>query len=308
MPLAPTTPELAALDLFVSVVELGSLSKAAAAHGIAQPSASSRVRYLERQVGLTLLDRTPSGSSPTAAGRLVAGWAEQVLRAASELNAGVDALKASRSGRLRIAASLTIAEYLLPPWLETFLRHRPTDSINLDVANSAAVLDRLSKRRADLGFIESPETAATMSEQLVAHDRLVVIVGQSHPWGRRSEVELDELASTPLILREAGSGTREALEAALGELGFDAPRSALELGSTAAVRAAVIAGTSPTVISERAVVTELAAGSLIEISVPGLSVHRRLRAVWPSDRPLPPLAVDLLASLPRTDVGGAESI
>jgi len=127
MPLAPTTPELAALDLFVSVVELGSLSKAAAAHGIAQPSASSRVRYLEQQVGLTLLERTPSGSTPTAAGSLVAGWAEQVLRAASELNAGVDALKARRSGRLRIAASFTIAEYLLPPWLETFLRHRPTD-------------------------------------------------------------------------------------------------------------------------------------------------------------------------------------
>jgi len=300
------TPEIAALDLFVSVVELGSLSKAAAAHGIAQPSASSRIRYLEQQVGLTLLERTPAGSAPTAAGRLVAGWAEQVLRAASELNAGVDALKARRSGRLRIAASLTIAEYLLPPWLETFLRHRPTDSINLDVANSAAVLVLLAKGRADLGFIESPdveapESAGSMSEQLVAHDRLVVVVGQGHPWERRGEVELDELASTPLILREAGSGTREALEGALTELGFDAPRSALDLGSTAAVRAAVVAGSSPTVISERAVVTELAAGSLVEIAVPGLSVQRRLRAVWPSDRPLPPLAVDLLASLPKPD-------
>jgi len=305
MALAPTTPELAALDLFVSVVELGSLSKAAAAHGIAQPSASSRVRYLERQVGLTLLERSPSGSSPTAAGRLVAGWAEQVLRAANELNAGVDALKARRSGRLRIAASLTIAEYLLPPWLETFLRHRPTDSINLDVANSAAVLERLSKRQADLGFIESPETSDAMHEQLVAHDRLIVIVGTSHPWGRRGEVMLDELASTPLILRERGSGTREALEAALAAMGFEAPRSALELGSTAAVRAAVIAGTSPTVISERAVVTELAAGSLIEITVPELAVQRRLRAVWPSAQPLPPLAVDLLASLPRPEDGGS---
>lgn len=301
MPLPPTTPELAALDLFVSVVELGSLSKAAAAHGIAQPSASSRVRYLERQVGLTLLERSPSGSSPTAAGQLVAGWAENVLRAANELNAGVDALKARRSGRLRIAASLTIAEYLLPPWLETFLRHRPTDSINLDVANSAAVLERLAKRRADLGFIESPDAAKGMDEQLVANDRLVVVVGTSHPWGRRAEVAVDELASTPLILREPGSGTREALEAALSALGFDAPRSALELGSTAAVRAAVIAGTSPTVISERAVTTEVAAGSLTEIAVPGLAIHRRLRAVWPTDHALPPLAVDLLASLPEPE-------
>lgn len=300
MPLPPTTPTLAALDLLVSVVELGSLSKAAAAHHIAQPSASSRVRYLERQLGLNLLERSASGSTPTAAGSLVAGWAEATLRSAQMLTAGVDALKAKRAGRLRIAASLTIAEYLLPSWLERLLRNRPADSIKLEVANSEEVLKRLIDHQVDLGFIESVTPTPSMNEQVVAHDRLVVVVGRQHGWGRGGSVSVEELSATPLILRERGSGTREALEVALADLGYPMPTSALELGSTAAVRAAVIAGTSPTVISHRAVAAEFAAGTLVEVAVPGLHIDRPLRAVWPKGQPLPPLAVDLLSGLAAT--------
>lgn len=303
MALPSTTPDLAALDLFVSVVELGSLSKAAAVHHIAQPSASSRIRALERRLGLTLLERTPAGSVPTPAGDLVAGWAEAVLQSTSELNAGVEALKARKAGRLRVVASLTIAEYLLPAWLEKFLRNRPDESIRLEVANSALVLDRLAARQADLGFVESPVTTESMDEQVVAHDRLVVVVGPRHPWVRRGRVAFEELASTPLVLRESGSGTRDALESALAAAGLPTPSSALELGSTAAVRAAVAAGNSPTVISERAVVADVAAGSLVEIEVDGLEIERRLRALWPKGQSLPPLAVALLASLPAPEKG-----
>ena len=301
MPLPATTPDLTALDLFVSVVELGSLSKAAAAHQIAQPSASSRIKYLEQQLGLSLLERSPSGSVPTAAGSLVAGWAVTMLRSAHELNAGVDALKARRTGRLKVAASLTIAEYLLPAWLEKFLRNRPDDSVKLEVANSARVLDLLERQKVCLGFIESPMSSPSMAEQVVAIDRLVAAVGRHHPWAKRGHVSVEELASTPLILREKGSGTREAFEAELVERGFEAPNSALVLGSTSAVRAAVIAGGSPSVISERAVEADLAAGSLVEVVIDGLSITRRLRAVWVRGRQLPPVAADLLAALPSID-------
>ena len=135
MPLPPTFPELASLDLFVSVVELGSVSRAAEAHGITQPSASSRIKHLERQLELRLLDRGPGGSVPTDAGVVVAGWAEGILRAAHQLSAGLSAFQAEQTGRLRIAASFTIAEYLLPQWLDRFSRAHPRDSIALEVAN-----------------------------------------------------------------------------------------------------------------------------------------------------------------------------
>ncbi|MEM7275997.1 MAG: LysR family transcriptional regulator [Actinomycetota bacterium] len=299
MPLDPTTPELSALDLFVSVVNLGSLSKGAAAHHISQPSASSRILGLEQRLGLTLLDRSPTGSTPTAAGSLVAGWAESVLRSANELQAGVAALKASRSGRLRVAASYTIAEYLLPPWLEQFLRNRPDDSVELVVANSTAVLDLLAEGRAELGFIESPLPTPTMTEQVVAHDRLIAVVGRHHPWAGFGSIPLEALLTTSLVVRERGSGTRETLESALSELGHPPPPAALELGSTSAIRAAVMAGGPPTVLSHRAVAFDLDAGSLVEVPIDGLRIERRLRAVWPRTASLPPLAEALLKQLPR---------
>ena len=298
MPLSPITPELGALDLFVSVVELGSLSKAAAAHHIAQPSASSRIRNLERQLGVRLLDRSPGGSVPTTEGSLVAGWAGVVIRSADEMVAGVAALKAKERGRLRIAASLTVAEYLLPPWLEQFLRNRPNDSVELEVANSTVVIRRLRIGTADLGFIESPSTEDGITEHVVAHDRLIAVVSADHPWNRRSSIPLEALTSTPLVLREQGSGTREAFERFLAERDLGPPICALELGSTAAVRAAVVNSELPTVISEHVIASDLDAGTLRRVPIPELEIERALRAVWLASRELPPLARQLIDQLP----------
>jgi len=297
MPLGPSFPEIASLDLFVSVVELGSVSRAATAHGVAQPSASSRLRHLERQLGLTLLERSPTGSVPTDAGVVVAGWAEAILRSAHELKAGLQAFQAEQSGRLRVAASFTIAEYLLPQWLGRFAREHPGDSVALEVANSTSVIQRLHDGSADLGFIETTSTLTDLDEQLVGTDELIAVVAPTHPWAKRRQVPVEALAATPLVTREAGSGTREALEAALASLDLGPPTAILELGSTSAVRSAVLDGNSPTVISRLAVAAELDAGSLVEIEVKDLVIGRSLRAVWPKRSPLPPLAAQLLDSL-----------
>lgn len=294
MPLPPTTPALSALDVFVTVIDLGSLSKAAQAHNISQPSVSSRVRSLERQLGIKLLNRSPTGSTPTTAGSLVADWATAVLRSADELNAGVTALKARRSGRLRVAASMTNAEYLLPAWLEKFLRNRPRDAIQLQVANSETVLEALLAKKCDLGFIESPQSIPAMSEQVVATDELLAVVGRNHPWAKLDSLPIAVLAGTPLAMREAGSGTRDALEARLQELGLGSPPSAIELGSTSAIRATVAAGGPPAVISELSVRADVAAGSLVIVDIENLSISRKLRAVWAKDDQLHPLADALL--------------
>jgi DNA-binding transcriptional LysR family regulator len=297
MPLPATFPDLASLDLFVSVVELGSVSRAAEAHGITQPSASSRLKHLERQVGLRLLDRGPAGSTPTDAGVVVAGWADAILRAAHELDAGLSAFRAEQSGRLRIAASFTIAEYLLPQWLDRFSQEHPRDSIALEVANSTTVLDRVRHGQADLGFIETPLRVTEVHQEVVATDHLVTVVGPGHPWATRGSVPVEALAATPLVTREPGSGTRQALVDALARLDLGEPTSVLELGSTSAVRAAVVRGNAPTVISRLAVAADVDAGSLVEIEVTGLSIPRDLRAVWSQRTPLPPLAQALLRDL-----------
>ena len=108
---------------------------------------------------------------------------------------------------------------------------------------------------------------------------------------------MSDLVETPLVMREKGSGTREALEQVLKEAGHGLPISVLELGSTSAVRSAVLSGNSPTVISRLAVASEIDGGQLVEVRVTGLKIERDLRAVWPSGKPLPKLASDLLSDL-----------
>ena len=301
VPLPPGFPELAALDLLRSVVELGSLSRAAHAHGITQPSASSRIRTLERQLDITLLERSPTGSLPTPDGQLFAGWANTVLDAATTMHTNVEALQARHVGLLRIAASYTIAEYLLPPWLDHFLSDRPDDSVTLEVTNSRAVLDRLESGTVDLGFIESPTVPAHMHQQVVGSDHLVVVVSPRHPWATSHSIALASLASTPLVLRERGSGTGDALHEELVRNGYNAPVSALDLGSLSAVRIAVINGSSPTVISRLAVKDDLAARSLVEVAVDGFAVQRRLLAVWAKQHDPSQLADELLKHLKRSD-------
>jgi DNA-binding transcriptional LysR family regulator len=223
-----------------------------------------------------------------------------VLEAATTLGTGVEALRARHTGLLRIAASYTIAEYLLPPWLGRFLADRPDDSVTLEVTNSRAVLGRLESGAVDLGFIESPTAPAHVHQRAVGSDDLIVVVSPRHPWATVRSITVEMLATTPLVLRERGSGTRDALQDELLRHGLDAPTSALDLGSLSAVRIAVINGSAPTVISRLAVSDDLAAGSLVEIDVDGFTIRRRLLAVWAKRHEPSRLAAALLDHLAAT--------
>ncbi|MFE2959381.1 LysR family transcriptional regulator [Nocardia tengchongensis] len=282
MPLSPRVPDLSALDLLLSVIELGSLGRAAKAHGISQPSASSRIRYLEQLVGVPVLERTTLGSRPTAAGALIAEWARDVVDAAARLDAGIDSLRTQRDSRLRVAASQTVAEYLFPKWLMGLRARMPDTSIALESGNSAEVARAVIDGRAGIGFVESPRLPGELESHVVARDRLVVVVAPGHPWVRRAEIGADELARTPLIYREPGSGTRNSFERAMtAEVPGWEPAVALELSSTTAIKTAVADGLAPAVLSSLAVATELAEGILVSPGVTGLDLERQLRAVWP---------------------------
>ena len=275
-------PDVAALSLFVSVVQLGSISRAAAAHGITQPSATNRLRRLEQSLGLVLLDRDGSGSRPTAAGRAVVEPASRVLREAEQLRATTLALRHQPGNRLQMVASFTIAETLLPRWLADFQRQHSGVAIELDVANSTIVLDRVLRADAELGFIESPGTTRGLESCAVGADELVVVVPPGHRLARRrTPLDPKLLAELALVVRERGSGTREAFEEAQARAGASSRTpAAAELGSAAAVRAAVMAGSGPGVVSRLAVESELESGRLRLVPIAGVDLQRTLRAVW----------------------------
>ncbi len=291
-PLAHRVPDLGALELLLAVARLGSLGAAARELGITQPAASSRIRSMERQLGLALVDRSPRGSRLTDAGALVTDWARRVVEAAEAFDAGAQALRDRRDSRLRVAASMTIAEYLLPGWLIALRARRPDTAVSLLAGNSAMVAERLLNDAADLGFVEGLSVPSGLDSAVIAHDRLILVTAPGHPWARRRRpLDAAELAATPLILREKGSGTRQVLDAALGGLA----RPLIELSSTTAVKASAVSGAGPAVLSELAVGEELSLRRLVNVPVQGVALRRDLRAVWPTGhRPTGP-ARDLLS-------------
>ena len=298
MTLPPGTPDLKVLDLLVSVAETGSLGQAAARHGISQPAASMRIRALERSLHLTLLERGPTGSRLTQAGAAVVEWAMPVLDAARALVSGVAALHADQQGRLRIAASMTIADHRVPGWLLALRERAPDIKVALRVGNSQQVADMVRNREADLGFVEGPHAPRGLRSRIVGGDELVVIVAPSHPWAtRRKPLPLPELSATPLILREPGSGTRDAALRLLSRPALPAA----ELGSTTAIKSAVAAGEAPAILSRLAVASELADGRLVSVPLEDHTLLiRRFRAIWPTEAPPSGAAAQLMALVART--------
>lgn len=302
MPLPSRVSDLTAFDVLLSVARLGSLGRAAAEHGISQPAASARMRQLEGQLGLALIERSPRGSRLTSSGALVAGWAQAAIDAAAALDAGIIALRRERDSRLRIAASMTVAEYLLPGWLTTLRAVDPGAAVALTAVNSAEAAEAVLTDAADVGFIEGPDLPAGLHAQPVGRDTLTVVVAPSHPWARRrSGITAGELAGTPLISRETGSGTRRILEQALRtQAGLERVPPAAELSSTTAIKAAVAAGAGPAVLSSLAVAAEISAGTLRAVPVIGLDLDRRLLAVRAAGRRLSGPASDLATIAARS--------
>lgn len=286
-------PDLAVLELLVAVSEHGSLGAAARAVEIAQPNASRSIARFEHSLGLSLLERRPRGSRLTAEGEIVVDWARGVLDSARELAAATDALRAGQSAQLDIAASMTVAEYLVPAWLAELRRNRPELDVALRVQNSTEVFDLVAAGSCDLGFVESPRVRPGLGRVTVACDRLVVVVAPDHPWATRERaVTVGDLAATALVVREPGSGTRTTLDEALRE--FTPVPPTLELSSNAAVRVSVTAGAGPAVLSELAVRPWLDAGDLVEILVEGLDLSRTMHAVWNASAPPTGAAAELI--------------
>jgi DNA-binding transcriptional LysR family regulator len=300
--------DLGALRALREVGRQGSIAAAASVLGVSQQALSARMRTLERAMGVTLLARTPSGSHLTEQGRLVVGWAEDVLDAADRLEAGLRSIRSGVSHRLAIAASQTIAEHLVPHWLVELRRVEqasaeqatgyPPTVVELTVANSTGVLDLVRAGKAGLGFIETPHLPTDLVTAHLRNDELLVVTAPRHPWARRRRpLALAEIAATPLVMREAGSGTRDTLT---DHLAAQTPplraQVAMELGTSAAVRSAIAAGVGPGVLSRLAVRDDLVLGRLVAVEVTAPPLTRELTAVWrPDHDPLPPEGQRLLA-------------
>ena len=155
-------PDVEGLTLLSVVARTGSLGAAARTMGLAQPNASRMLARLERDLGLSLVDRSPSGSRLTPHGRLVVDWAEPVLTALDRLAAGAESLREDRASHLVVGASLTVGEHLVPRWLTRFRSEQPEVQVRIRVMNSADVVAAVESRTIDVGFVESPTVPSSL--------------------------------------------------------------------------------------------------------------------------------------------------
>ena len=278
------------LRLLIAVAESGSVSAAAMQRGMSQPAASARIREFETRWRVAAVRRSSRGSRLTADGEVVVNWARTLLHSVDTMRTAMAALSEQRRRNVVIAASLTIAEYLVPRWLGELHLRTPDVQPVLQVMNSEAVANAIRAGEADLGFIETTSLPAGLARKKVGVDPLAVVVAPGHPWARRrSPLLREEMRAARWVVRESGSGTRSTFEDALGV----PPQVAMEGTSTMSLLGAAVAGIGPAVLSSRSVPAEVSSGRLVIVPTE-LDLTRPLTAVWRGDELLAEAAGDLV--------------
>ncbi|WP_053057588.1 LysR substrate-binding domain-containing protein, partial [Rubrobacter aplysinae] len=222
---------------------------------------------------------------------------------AERFGAEVSGLSSSGERRLRISASYTIGEYLLPGWIDAFQHRMPEVVTELVVGNSEAVLGEFTSGGAGLCFIESGHAAddrdggPELERTPVAWDRLLLAVAPHHRWAKRESVEARELLEEPFISRESGSGTRVVAEHAFQKAGLAPPEPAMELASTSSIKRTLAAGHGYALLSGYVIRDELSRGELASPEAAGLDLRRSLDLVRSPGHPPSPLAESFLETM-----------
>jgi DNA-binding transcriptional LysR family regulator len=266
------------LAIFRAVAEAGSVSRGAERLMVSQPAVSKQLRQFERALGVVLLDRLPGGVRVTAAGEVLLTHARRLFAEEAEARRALEELRGLKRGRLAIGASMTIGVYLLPGLLAAFRKKHPGVELACEIGNTAEVAAGLLAGRLEVGLTEGP----TENEGLVARtflmDRLVAVVAPGSVLAGKKRVAVKRFLAEPVVMREAGSGTREVVERAFARAGAEV-KAALTLASTEAIKRAVMAGLGVGVVSALAVEREVAAGQLAVTEVAGVSFSRPLQWV-----------------------------
>lgn len=275
--------DVAALRLFLAVVELGSVSKAAARMQMTQPSATAKLQKLERRLGTTLLERTPTGSVATSEGQRLAAACADVVSAATALVDRAEALRAERD-RLTVAATRHVADHFLPGWVAS--AGGSGVQLALIELDTLGVAQAVRAGDATIGFTEGPHPPLGLRSEVVATERLVPVVGRGHRWyGRRSAVSHGDLVATTLVLGQPGSGSRDVVEAAFALHGRGGVGEHVAVPSVTAARLAALTGSGVAFLPECRAHPDLATGDLFTLPVRDLTIDQPVRVVWRGARP-----------------------
>ena len=274
------------LRTFRAVAEQLSFSAAAQELSISQPSVSYQVKELEAALGLPLLDRLGKRVRLTEAGQVLYEYARRTLALLDEATLAMEQLRGIERGTLRVGASTTVGIYVIPLALGAYKKRHPNLAVSLEIGSRDVLQDRLKQGALDVAVLSPPIADPDLVAAPFMEDELVMVVPAGHTLAGRTGLTLRDFAGESFLMREVGSGTRVAVEAAARRAGV-ALQVGMELGSNGAIKHAVEAGLGVAVLSSHAIELERKGGGLVVVDIQGFPIRRPWSIVHLRRRQLP---------------------
>ncbi len=271
------------LKVFRAVAKHLNFRRAAEELCLTQPAVTLQIKALEQELGVRLFDRSGAHITLTPAGVVLLKYAAKIEKLEEAAQAALAQFSGGPRGELRIGASLTIAQYILPHLLGAFQQQHPQVRPCVTTCNTEQVLEALVARRVSVGFIEGPAMRRDVRTEVFLEDEIVLMVPPAHEWSERGFVDPGELTQERLLMREQGSGTRRVVELALQKRGVKLKHLNLgmEFDSTEGIITAVEAGLGIGFASLWSISKELQVDSLRVVPIRGVLIKRPLSVAYP---------------------------
>jgi LysR family transcriptional regulator, low CO2-responsive transcriptional regulator len=301
--LKPPKATFSQLRSFEAVARLGGITKAAKTLHLTQPTVSTQLRELADSIGVALFTPAGRGIQLTDAGRELLVTVSAMFESWRGFEEGIADFQGMLRGSLRIAG-VTTTEYFLAQWLKPFVETYPGIDIDLTIDNRSAVISRLERAQDDLTVMMMPPRHLALDNAFVMANPLVLIGPVNHKRGALKR--LRQLDGVDLLMREPGSGTRQATLDFLAHYDIT-PHVRMTLGSNEAIKHAVAAGLGLAIISQHALAKNPAIEGLAILPMVGLPIARQWQLVWRKDRRLPRIASVFMDFVQRqiTSIAGA---
>ena len=285
--------DLRKLEVFYWVAELKSFSLAANHLSLRQPTISAHIHELEAMLGSKILSRVGGEVTPTALGQILLERAKAILLLKRETLAAVDEFQGRVKGELLVGGSNIPGEYILPGKLGAFVQRYPEVKPVLRIGDSAGIVEEVLDGKVELGFVGIKGDDQRLSFHKTWKDQMVLAIPKDHPWSRLRSIRLEDLRKGSFISRERGSGTLRSFRKLIARKGHELERLlnvTMELGSTAAIKEALVAGLGVSILSKTSIQREIKDGLLKEVPIRGLKLERDFFQVFHRTRLLSPVS------------------
>jgi DNA-binding transcriptional LysR family regulator len=283
------------LKVFEATARHGSFTRAAEELFLTQPTVSIQVKQLTKAVGLPLFEQIGKRLYLTEAGQALLETAQEIFVRLEQFDMTVADLKGMKQGQLSLAV-ITTAKYMVPRLLGPFCERFPGIDVSLQVTNHQNIQERMANNQDDLYIVSNPPDHLDLTVHPFLDNPLVVLARADHPLAKEKNVSIQCLNGESFIMREPGSGTRQAVQGLFNEHDIQV-RVRLELGSNEAIKQAIAGGLGISVLSQHTLVSEGINGELTILDVEHFPIHRQWYVTYLSGKQLSLVAETFLQYL-----------